>query len=110
MSLPQKPKCRRAFARNGVDRIGIPSAPADIQQRLATLGVEALKREAQSADVARIRRASGMTQEEFAATYGFSTASIRNWEQHRSEPDSGARAFLRVIETHPDIAAEAVTV
>jgi putative transcriptional regulator len=50
-----------------------------------------------------------MTQDEFAAAYGFTVATVRNWEQHRSEPDAGSRAFLKVIETHPDIAAEAVT-
>ena len=104
-------------AKNAVERINecgstaleLPSAPADIELRLATLGVEALKREAHPVDVASIRLAQGMTQEEFAAAYGFSTATIRNWEQHRSEPDAGARAFLKVIETHPNIAAEAVT-
>jgi len=93
----------------GSTALDFPSAPEDIPQRLAALGVEALKREAQPADVASIRLALGMTQEEFAAAYGFSTATIRNWEQHRSEPDAGSRAFLRVIETHPEIAAEAVT-
>ncbi len=93
----------------GSTALELPSAPADIQQRLATLGVEAVKREAHPVDVAGIRLAQGLTQEEFAAAYGFSTATIRNWEQHRSEPDAGARAFLKVIETHPDVAAEAVT-
>jgi DNA-binding transcriptional regulator YiaG len=104
-------------AKNAVERMNeagstaleLPSAPADIQERLAAVGVEALKREARPADVAGIRLSLGMTQEEFAAAYGFSTATIRNWEQRRSEPDAGARAFLKVIETHPDVAAEAVT-
>ncbi len=104
-------------AKNAVERLieagstalEMRSAPMDIEQRLASLGVQALKREAKPVDVAAVRAALGMTQEEFAAAYGFEVATIRNWEQHRSEPDAGARAFLKVIETHPAVAAEAVT-
>jgi DNA-binding transcriptional regulator YiaG len=94
----------------GSTALELPSAPVDIVERLAALKVEALKREAQPVDVATIRLGLGMTQEEFAAAYGFTTATVRNWEQHRSEPDVGSRAFLKVIETHPDVAAEVVTV
>ena len=94
----------------GATALELPSAPDDIAQRLGEFRVEALRREVQLVDVASIRQAVGMTQEEFAAAYGFSTATIRNWEQHRSEPDAGSRAFLKVIATHPKIAAEAVTV
>ncbi len=93
----------------GSTAIELPLAPDDIQQRLAELGVEALKREVQPVDVASIRLAQGMTQEEFAAAYGFTAATIRNWEQHRSEPDAGSRAFLKVIATYPNVAAEVVT-
>ena len=93
----------------GSTALELPTTPPDIVQRLEALQVEALKREAQPVDVAAIRLALGMTQEEFAAAYGFSTATVRNWEQHRSEPDVGSRAFLRVIATHPNVAAEAVT-
>jgi DNA-binding transcriptional regulator YiaG len=93
----------------GSTAIEIPLAPDDIRQRFAELGVEALRREVPPVDVASIRLAQGMTQEEFAAAYGFSAATIRNWEQHRSEPDSGSRAFLKVIATYPQVAAEVVT-
>jgi putative transcriptional regulator len=93
----------------GSTALELPLAPSDIVERLAELNVEALKREAQPVDVASIRQGLGMTQEEFAAAYGFTTATVRNWEQHRSEPDVGSRAFLKVIETHPDVAAEVVT-
>jgi len=93
----------------GSTALELPVAPPDIAERLGALKVEALKREAQPVDVATIRQGLGMTQEEFAAAYGFTTATVRNWEQHRSEPDVGSRAFLKVIETHPDVAAEVVT-
>lgn len=49
-------------------------------------------------NVTRIRKSLGLTQAEFASRYGFSLARIRDWEQHRSNPDKAARAYLLVIE------------
>jgi len=49
-----------------------------------------------------IRRALGLTQEEFAARYYIPVGTLRDWEQGRSEPDQPARAFLAVIAGDPD--------
>lgn len=94
----------------GSTAMDLPSAPDDLAKRLAPLGIRAVRREAGKVDVAIIRDKLRMTQEEFAAAFGLTAATVRNWEQHRSEPDAAARAFLKVIDLHPDIAAEAVTV
>ena len=48
-------------------------------------------------DVKAIRRASGLTQSEFASKYGFSIARIRDWEQGRSRPDAAMRGYLMNI-------------
>ena len=48
-----------------------------------------------------IRRALGLTQEEFAARYSIPLGTLRDWEQGRSEPDQTARAYLRVIARDP---------
>jgi putative transcriptional regulator len=48
-------------------------------------------------DVRAIRRALGLSQAEFAASYGFGLPRLRDWEQGRSRPDSAARAYLLVI-------------
>ena len=42
-----------------------------------------------------------MSQEDFASAFGFTTAQIRDWEQKRSRPLGGARAYLMIIETDP---------
>jgi putative transcriptional regulator len=39
-----------------------------------------------------LRRALGLTQEEFAARYRIPVGTLRDWEQGRSEPDQPARA------------------
>jgi putative transcriptional regulator len=44
-----------------------------------------------------LRRALGLTQEEFAARYQIPLGTLRDWEQGKSEPDQTARAYLRAI-------------
>jgi DNA-binding transcriptional regulator YiaG len=49
-----------------------------------------------------LRRALGLTQEEFAARYRIPVGTLRDWEQGRSEPDQPARAYLHVIASDPE--------
>lgn len=53
-------------------------------------------------DVKAIRERLGLTQLQFAARFGFSPGSIRNWEQAHRRPDGPARTLLKVIDKHPD--------
>ena len=52
--------------------------------------------------VKTLRRALGLTQEEFAARYKIPLGTLRDWEQGRSEPDQPARAYLTVIAHDPE--------
>lgn len=54
-------------------------------------------------DVRGIRRALKLSQDDFAAEFGFSVNQIRDWEQHRSRPIGGVRAYLMIIKTNPDL-------
>ena len=56
-----------------------------------------------------IRRALGLSQEEFAARYQIPVGTLRDWEQNRSEPDQAARAYLKVIARDPDFVRNALT-
>jgi putative transcriptional regulator len=51
--------------------------------------------------VKTLRRALGLTQEEFAVRFHIPLGTLRDWEQGRSEPDQPARAYLRVIAHDP---------
>src|SRR6202049_2685129 len=44
-----------------------------------------------------IRRALGLTQEEFAARFQIPLGTLRDWEQGRAERDQTARAYLRAL-------------
>ena len=44
-----------------------------------------------------LRRALGLTQEEFAARFQIPIGTLRDWEQGRVEPDQAAQAYLKAI-------------
>ena len=48
-----------------------------------------------------LRRALGLTQEQFAARFHIPVGTLRDWEQGRAEPDQTARAYLKVIAGNP---------
>lgn len=52
--------------------------------------------------VKTMRRALGLTQEEFAARYRVPLGTLRDWEQGRTEPDQPTRAYLTVIARDPE--------
>jgi len=52
--------------------------------------------------VQTLRRALGLTQEEFANRYDIPIGTLRDWEQGRTEPDQTSRAYLKVIAHDPE--------
>ena len=59
-------------------------------------------------DVRKIRRAFGLSQEQFAASFGIPTATVRDWEQHRRKPEGPARVLLQVIKKEPEAVSRAL--
>jgi putative transcriptional regulator len=53
-------------------------------------------------DVRAIRRATGMTQAQFAAAYEFSLRTIQEWERGAKRPSGPARTLLRAIKGDPE--------
>jgi putative transcriptional regulator len=60
-------------------------------------------------DVRAIRKASGLTQQAFAKTYGFTVGALRDWEQGRKQPERTTRVLLRMISEAPDAVARVVS-
>ena len=52
-------------------------------------------------DVRGIRKGLGLSQDEFAQEFGFTIHQIRDWEQGRTRPLDGLRAYLMIIERNP---------
>jgi len=55
----------------------------------------------QSVDVKALRARVAMTQEQFAARFGFSVATLRHWERGDRSPQGPALVLLNVIEKNP---------
>ncbi|MDP1548936.1 MAG: helix-turn-helix domain-containing protein [Nitrosomonas sp.] len=51
----------------------------------------------EAVDVLALRQSMGMTQEQFAARFGFSIATLRHWERGDRSPHSG---ITGVVECH----------
>ena len=49
-------------------------------------------------DVKSIRSKLALSQDDFAGLFGFSVNQIKDWEQGRSRPLGGVRAYLTIID------------
>jgi putative transcriptional regulator len=61
-------------------------------------------------DVKAIRAKIDLSQEDFAAAYGFSSNQIKDWEQGRSRPLGALRAYLMMIDYDPKYVLEMLKV
>lgn len=59
-------------------------------------------------DVKALRTEIGMTQEEFAARFGVSTATLRHWERGDRSPQGPALVLLNVIKHDPKAVIKAL--
>lgn len=62
-----------------------------------------------SVDVKAIRRKLGLSQQDFASRFGFSSGRVRDWEQGRSNIDAPSRILLTIIDKEPEAVARALT-
>lgn len=60
-------------------------------------------------DVKAIRRKLGLSQQAFAARFGFSVGRIRDWEQNRSNMDAPSRILLTIIDKEPEAVERALS-
>jgi putative transcriptional regulator len=66
------------------------------------LALEDFKRMKRTPQAKIIRRALGLSQEDFALRFHIPLGTLRDWEQGRKDPDAAARAYLIVIGRNPD--------
>ena len=59
-------------------------------------------------DVAAMRKKLGLSQDRFAAAFGVSPSTVRNWEQGRRHPEGPAKVLLRVIDKEPEAVLRAL--
>jgi putative transcriptional regulator len=59
-------------------------------------------------NVKMTRKKLGLTQDQFAARFGFSAGAVRDWEQNRKQPEATARVLLTVIDREPEAVQRAL--
>jgi putative transcriptional regulator len=52
-------------------------------------------------NIKRLRATYRLSQEQFAALFGISVGTLRNWEQGRRTPEGPARVLLQAAAKHP---------
>lgn len=63
---------------------------------------EVVVHEMSATDVKAVRDKVGMTQREFAASFGISLGTLRHWERGDRQPHGPARVLLNVLDRRPD--------
>jgi putative transcriptional regulator len=59
-------------------------------------------------DVKAIRNKLKLSQSEFAKKFGIAAGTLKDWEQHRKQPDGPARVLLTVIDKEPEAVERAL--
>ena len=59
-------------------------------------------------DVKAIRAQVGMSQTEFASSFGISVGTLRHWERGDRQPQGPARVLLYVVSKQPQVVLEAL--
>jgi putative transcriptional regulator len=101
---PSKHDWKRFDAMTARQRHAAAVKDADAQP----LRPDDMKRMKRTPQVKIIRRALGLSQEDFAAQFHIPLGTLRDWEQSRKAPDAAARAYLMVIARNPTAVSEAL--
>lgn len=59
-------------------------------------------------DVKAVRSKVGMSQREFAASFGISLGTLRHWERGDRQPHGPARVLLNVVAKEPEVVLSAL--
>jgi putative transcriptional regulator len=62
----------------------------------------------QAIDVSSLRERLSLTQEQFAARFGFSVATLRHWERGDRIPSGASLVLLNVIDRNPAAVLQAL--
>ena len=81
--------------------IAIPADPNDPED--FDVSVAGVERAHMGRRIRKLRGRLGMSQQEFAAAFGISASSIRQYEIGRHMPPPAVRAYLKVIEAEPEM-------
>lgn len=65
-------------------------------------GDESRARAIKAVDVKALRSRIGKTQGQFSEEFKLPIGTVRDWEQHRREPETASKVYLSMIEADPE--------
>jgi putative transcriptional regulator len=65
-------------------------------------GDETRARIVRPVNIKALRERIGRTQGEFSKDFKLPIGTLRDWEQHRREPDTGPKVYLSMIDADPE--------
>lgn len=105
---PADPSMMRATTDDDIARQ--ISADPDLAPELADANPADFVVRDNAIDVRALRLEMGLTQEQFAHDFGVNIWTLRDWENHRREPEGPAQTLLKVIAKRPDAVRAALHV
>ncbi|MCK4869164.1 MAG: helix-turn-helix domain-containing protein [Alphaproteobacteria bacterium] len=78
----------------------------DFKKKAASQNIAVFRIVKRKVDIKALRARLGISQEAFAGRYGLDVATLRNWEQGRTEPEGPAATLLQLIERDPEKVVE----
>lgn len=81
---------------------------ARLRAELAEAGVQMRRHAPDRLDVRLVRQNTGLSQSAFAVRFGLDEATLRNWEQGRSEPGLAAMTLLWTIHRNPEAVVSSI--
>lgn len=75
--------------------------PEDLLEALDNAIGIAKADQSEAVDIKALREREGLSQEQFAQTYGFNLTSLKRWEEGARQPSGPARSLLQVIDQEP---------
>lgn len=85
---------------------GLNEAIAHAKSKGKTTGITLYQ--PQAVDVSGLRQRLSLTQEQFAARFGFLVATLRHWERGDRAPSGASLVLLNVIDRNPGAVLEAL--
>jgi len=61
-----------------------------------------------SPDVQKLRKNLKLSQRDFSEMYHINIETLRKWEQHKRQPDTISRAYLKCIKNNPKLIRQLV--
>ncbi len=88
--------------------IAIPADPDDPEDR--DVSIAGVERGLMGRRIRQLRHRLGLSQTEFATSYGIPVANIRQYEIGRTMPPPAVQSFLKVIAAEPERTAAALLI